>query len=76
MSRARLLGAGLPLRPDRPVDLVVNNDRNEIGGALSYYYNRHNLKIQADYRADQGRCRQRRRGTTTKEFRLQTQFIF
>ena len=35
---------------DRPFELLDNNDRDEIGGAFSYYYNRHNLKVQADYR--------------------------
>ena len=33
-----------------PTDLVSGNDRKETGGAISYYYNRHNLKVQADFR--------------------------
>ena len=45
-----------------PTDLVDDNDRKEIGGAFSYYYNRHNLKVQADYRQledDAGQLRAR-----------------
>ena len=59
-----------------PSDLVDDNDRDEIGGALNYYYNRHNLKIQADYRQLKDDAANAGRGTTNKEFRLQTQFIF
>ncbi len=59
-----------------PSSIVDNNDRDEIGGALNYYYNRHNLKIQADYRQLKDDAANSGRGTTTKEFRLQTQFIF
>ncbi len=57
-----------------PSDAVSINERNEwrVGG--SYYYNRHNLKVQADYgqletEASAGNIK-------NKEFRLQTQFIF
>jgi hypothetical protein len=59
-----------------PSDLVTGNDRDEVGGAFSYYYNRHNLKVQADYRQLKDKAANAGRGTTTKEFRLQTQFIF
>ncbi|HET9314968.1 MAG TPA: porin [Vicinamibacteria bacterium] len=59
-----------------PTDLVSNNDRKEVGGALSYYYNRHNLKVQADYRQVEDDAANSGRGTKNKEFRLQTQFIF
>jgi phosphate-selective porin OprO/OprP len=59
-----------------PSDLVVGNDREEVGGAVSYYYNRHNLKVQADYRQLKDKAANAGAGTTTKEFRLQTQFIF
>jgi phosphate-selective porin OprO/OprP len=60
-----------------PSGLVLNNKQKEIGGALSYYYNKHNLKVQSDFRqvkiessANSGE------GTKNYEFRLQTQFIF
>ena len=49
---------------------------NEIGGAFNYYYNRHNLKVQADYRQLEDDAANSGAGTKTKEFRLQTQFIF
>ena len=58
-----------------PNDLVAGDDREEIGGALSYYYNRHNLKVQADYR--QVKDKAKKAGEQkANEFRLQTQFIF
>jgi phosphate-selective porin OprO/OprP len=59
-----------------PSDARSGNDREEIGGALSYYYNKHNLKVQADYRQLKDDAANSGAGTTTKEFRLQTQFIF
>ena len=58
-----------------PTDLVDDNDRTEVGGALSYYYNKHNLKVQADYRQvknDGAKDGERK----SNEFRLQTQFVF
>jgi phosphate-selective porin OprO/OprP len=58
-----------------PNDLVGGDSREEIGGALSYYYNRHNLKVQADYR--QVKDEAKKAGEQkANEFRLQTQFIF
>ncbi|HET7291848.1 MAG TPA: porin [Vicinamibacteria bacterium] len=59
-----------------PSDARSGNDREEIGGAFSYYYNKHNLKVQADYRQLKDDAANSGAGTTTKEFRLQTQFIF
>jgi phosphate-selective porin len=58
-----------------PSDLVSNNDREEFGGAASYYHNKHNLKLQADYRVlmDDAATPDR---DTSQEFRFQTQFIF
>ncbi len=59
-----------------PNDLVDGNDRSEIGGAVSYYYNKHALKVQADFRQLKDDAANAGAGTTTNEFRLQTQFIF
>jgi phosphate-selective porin OprO and OprP len=59
-----------------PSSILDNNDRDEIGGAFNYYYNRHNLKLQADYRQLKDDAANSGAGTTTKEFRLQAQFIF
>jgi len=55
-----------------PSDLIPDNDRTEVGGVVSYYLNRHNLKVQGDFRQldDDGR------GTKTKELRLQAQVVF
>jgi phosphate-selective porin OprO/OprP len=59
-----------------PSDRVGNNDQTEIGAAFSYYYNKHNLKVQADFRQIKDEAANSGRGTKNKEFRLQTQFIF
>jgi phosphate-selective porin OprO and OprP len=59
-----------------PTDLVSNNDREEIGGALNWYANKHILKVQADFRQVKDDAANSGKGTKTKEFRLQTQFIF
>jgi phosphate-selective porin len=58
-----------------PSDLVNDNDRYEYGGAANYYHNKHNLKVQADYRVlkDDAATTDRE---TNQEFRFQTQFIF
>jgi phosphate-selective porin OprO/OprP len=59
-----------------PSDLVPNNDQAETGVALSYYYNRHNLKVQADWRQIEDDAANSGAGTKNQELRLQTQFIF
>ena len=58
-----------------PTDAVDNNDRSEVGGAISYYYNKHNFKVQADYRQvkDEAKAVGAQKAN---EFRLQWQFIF
>jgi phosphate-selective porin len=56
--------------------VATDNDRNEIGGALNYYANKHNLKVQADFRQIEDEAANSGNGTKNKEFRLQTQFIF
>jgi hypothetical protein len=55
-----------------PSDLIAGNDRQEVGGVVNYYLNRHNLKFQGDFRRldDDGRA------TKTKELRIQTQVVF
>jgi phosphate-selective porin OprO and OprP len=59
-----------------PSDLKSGDDREEIGGAASYYYNKHNLKVQADWRQLKDDAGNGGAGVKNKEFRLQTQFIF
>lgn len=55
-----------------PSDLKSGDNRRETGGALSYYYNKHNLKVQADFRQLEDKAAK----TKNKELRVQTQFIF
>jgi phosphate-selective porin len=59
-----------------PSDLVSGNKQKEVGGAVSYYNNQHNLKVQADFRQIKDEAANSGNGTKNKEFRLQTQFIF
>ena len=55
-----------------PSSLVPGNDRKEIGGVVNYYLNKHNLKLQADFR----RLEDGTRGLKSKELRVQTQVVF
>lgn len=57
-----------------PSDLVNVNERNEWRVGASYYYNRHNLKVQADY--GQLETEAAAGSIKNQELRLQTQFIF
>jgi len=59
-----------------PADIRPIDKRKEIGGAFNYYYNKHNLKLQADFRQIEDEAANSGKGTKNKEFRLQTQFIF
>lgn len=49
-----------------------DDDVKETGGALSYFFNKHALKLQGDVR----RIENENRGTTDHEIRLQTQVLF
>jgi hypothetical protein len=59
-----------------PSSLKSGDKRTEVGGAFNYYPNKHNLKVQADFRQVEDKAANSGKGTKTKEFRLQTQFIF
>jgi phosphate-selective porin OprO and OprP len=55
-----------------PTSLTATNDMTEVRGGINYYYQRHALKVQADY----GQLKNKANGVKNSEFRLQTQFIF
>jgi phosphate-selective porin OprO/OprP len=55
-----------------PTDQVPGNDQTETGGAVGYFILKHDLKVQADFRA----LRDDSLGTTNHELRIQTQFVF
>lgn len=55
-----------------PTDAATGNDRNEWGVALGYFWSKHNLKLQSDYR----KLEDGAKGVTNDEFRTQLQFIF
>ncbi len=55
-----------------PSDQIASNDQTETGGALNYYILKHTFKVVADFRA----LRDDLVKQTTKELRIQTQFMF
>jgi phosphate-selective porin OprO and OprP len=55
-----------------PSDAIPDNDRIEMGGALSYFVRRHLLKVQADFRQIEDEAR----GDKDKELRVQTAVVF
>jgi phosphate-selective porin OprO/OprP len=55
-----------------PSDAIPGNDRTEVGGVANYYFNRHNLKLQGDFR----KVDDDSRGISVKEIRIQTQVVF
>ncbi len=55
-----------------PSSLIPGNDRKETGGVVSYYLDRHNLKLQADFR----RLHDDDRDRSIDELRVQTQVRF
>ena len=59
-----------------PSTRVGGNAQKEWGAAFNYYYNRHNLKVQADWRHVEDAAADSGRGTDNQELRLQAQFIF
>lgn len=59
-----------------PSSLRGGDRRKEVGGALSYFYNKHNLKVQADFRNLKDAAADSGNGTSASELRLQTQVIF
>jgi phosphate-selective porin OprO/OprP len=55
-----------------PTSLTDDNDQTEWRVGASYYYNKHALKVQADY----GELENEGNGQKNGEFRVQTQFLF
>ncbi len=55
-----------------PSDKVPSNSISETGGVLNYFILKHNLKVVADFRALKDDLVKE----TTKELRIQTQFVF
>jgi phosphate-selective porin OprO and OprP len=55
-----------------PTSLTPSNDMREWRIGANYYYNRHALKVQADY----GRIENRATSVKSDELRIQTQFLF
>jgi phosphate-selective porin OprO/OprP len=59
-----------------PSTIVSRNAQKEWGAALNYYYNRHSLKAQLDWRRIEDDAANSGAGTRNQELRLQAQFIF
>jgi phosphate-selective porin len=71
LVRDRLEVAGRYAAYD-PSSLLPGNDRKEVGGVVNYYLNKHNLKLQADFRRLDDDSLNRR----SKELRVQAQVVF
>ncbi len=67
--RLEIAGRYAVIDPNEDID---DNLQKEWGPAFSYYYNKHNLKLQADYRQLENESA----NTEFDEFRVQLQFIF
>jgi hypothetical protein len=55
-----------------PSNQIADNDRTEWGIGFNYFYNRHALKVQSDFR----QLEDKRANTKNKELRIQTQINF
>lgn len=55
-----------------PSDATGGDDQTEVGGAANYYFLKHRLKLQADYRSIQDDIQDQ----STDELRFQLQFVF
>ncbi|MEO8501833.1 MAG: porin [Vicinamibacteria bacterium] len=76
LTSRRLWEVGLRYGQYDPTDKAGSNLRKELRGVVSYYYARHNLKVQADYGGLQDQAANGGKGTKNKEFRLQSQIVF
>jgi len=59
-----------------PTDRAGSNLRKEIRGVVSYYYGRHNMKVQADFGQLKDEAANGGKGTRNNEFRVQSQIVF
>jgi phosphate-selective porin OprO/OprP len=76
MTSRRMWEVGLRYGQFDPTNKAGGNLRKELRGMVSYYYGRHNMKVQADYGGLRDQAGNSGRGVTNKEFRLQSQIIF
>jgi hypothetical protein len=70
-QKLEIAGRWAQIDPNKDRD---NDDREERGAALGYFFNKHNHKLQADYR--QLETQTATSSVTNDEFRLQYQLIF
>ena len=59
-----------------PTDKTAANLRKELRGVVSYYYGRHNMKVQADFGQLRDEAANTGKNTKNNEFRLQSQIVF
>jgi len=76
LNKQRTIEAAFRYGTRDPNDTVDGDDVDEIRGAVSYYYRRHTLKLQADFgKVEQG-LGAGKGSRRDNEFRVQAQFIF
>ncbi len=76
LTARRVWEVGIRYGQFDPTDRAAANLRKELRGVVSYYYGRHNMKVQADFGQLQDHAANTGKGTRNKEFRVQSQVVF
>ncbi len=76
LTSRRMWEVGVRYGQFDPTDKAGANLRKELRGVVSYYYGRHNMKVQADFGQLRDEAANTGNGTKNNEFRLQSQIVF
>jgi phosphate-selective porin OprO/OprP len=76
LTSRRQWEAGLRYGQFDPTDQTGSNLRKELRGVVSYYYDRHGMKVQADLGQVQDQAAHGGKGSKNLELRLQSQIVF
>lgn len=76
LTSRRMWEVGVRYGQFDPTDKAGANLRKEIRGVVSYYYGRHNMKVQADFGQLRDQAANAFKGTRNNEFRVQSQIVF
>jgi phosphate-selective porin OprO/OprP len=76
LTSRRMWEVGMRYGQFDPTDRAAANVRKELRGVVSYYYGRHNMKVQADFGRLSDHAANGGKGTRNNEFRVQSQVVF
>lgn len=76
LTSRRMWEVGMRYGQFDPTDRAAANVRKELRGVVSYYYGRHNMKVQADFGQLRDEAANSGKGTRNNEFRVQSQIVF